>query len=72
MLFQDPYVHQAVKDGYRCRSAYKLLEIDDKFHFLTPGFRVVCYILACPMIGIPAGYLSCQSNALCFTEVFMT
>ena len=38
---KDPFVHQAVKDGYRCRSAYKLLEIDDKFHFLTPGSRVV-------------------------------
>ena len=38
---KDPYVHQAVKDGYRCRSAYKLLEIDDKFHILTSGSRVV-------------------------------
>ncbi|KJE93154.1 ribosomal RNA large subunit methyltransferase J [Capsaspora owczarzaki ATCC 30864] len=34
----DPYVHQALEDGYRCRSAYKLKQLDDKFHFLrTPA-----------------------------------
>ncbi|XP_028395920.1 uncharacterized protein LOC114519938 [Dendronephthya gigantea] len=38
---KDPFVHKAAKDGYRCRSAYKLLEMDDKFNFLTPGSRVV-------------------------------
>jgi 23S rRNA (uridine2552-2'-O)-methyltransferase len=37
----DPYVHAARKDGYRSRAAYKIIEIDDKFHFLKPGARVV-------------------------------
>jgi 23S rRNA (uridine2552-2'-O)-methyltransferase len=37
----DPYVAQAKRDGYRSRAAYKLIEIDDKYHFLKPGLRVV-------------------------------
>jgi len=37
----DPYVAAAKREGYRSRSAYKLLEMDDKFHFLKPGYRVV-------------------------------
>lgn len=37
----DPYVEMAKKDGYRARSAYKLIELDEKFHFLSPGKRVV-------------------------------
>ena len=37
----DPYVAQAKRDGYRSRAAYKLLEIDSRFHILKPGQRVV-------------------------------
>jgi len=37
----DPYVAQARADGYRSRAAYKLTELDDRFHFLKPGKRVV-------------------------------
>jgi 23S rRNA (uridine2552-2'-O)-methyltransferase len=37
----DPYVHEAKKLGYRSRSAFKLIEIDDKYEILKPGFRVV-------------------------------
>jgi len=37
----DPYVLRAKRDGYRSRAAYKLAEIDDKFHFLKAGGRVV-------------------------------
>ncbi len=37
----DPYVQRAKKEGYRGRAAYKILELDDKFGFLTPGARVV-------------------------------
>jgi 23S rRNA (uridine2552-2'-O)-methyltransferase len=37
----DPYVVQAKRDGYRSRAAYKLLEIDDKYHLLKPGQTVV-------------------------------
>jgi 23S rRNA (uridine2552-2'-O)-methyltransferase len=37
----DPYVAQAKRDGFRSRAAYKLLEIDDKHHFLKQGITVV-------------------------------
>jgi 23S rRNA (uridine2552-2'-O)-methyltransferase len=37
----DPYVQQAKKDGLRSRAAYKILEMDDKHHFLKPGASVV-------------------------------
>jgi 23S rRNA (uridine2552-2'-O)-methyltransferase len=37
----DPYVAQAKRDGYRSRAAYKLLEIDDKYHLLKPGQTAV-------------------------------
>src|SRR6476659_200063 len=37
----DPYVAQAKRDGLRSRAAYKLIEIDDKHHFLKPGIVVV-------------------------------
>lgn len=35
--FSDPYVEKARMLNYRCRSAFKLLEIDDKFKILMPG-----------------------------------
>src|SRR5215204_196789 len=37
----DPYVARAKREGYRSRAAYKLIEIDDKYHFLKPGMRVI-------------------------------
>ncbi len=37
----DPYVAAAKREGYRSRAAYKLIEIDDKYHILKPGHRVV-------------------------------
>ena len=37
----DPYVHRAKAEGYRSRSAFKLIEIDDKHNILTPGAKVV-------------------------------
>ena len=37
----DPYVKRARRDGYRSRAAYKLIEIDDKYHVLRRGQRVV-------------------------------
>ena len=39
--FDDPYVQQAQKDGYRSRAVYKLLEIDEKDRLLKPGMTVV-------------------------------
>jgi len=37
----DPYVARAKREGYRGRAAYKIMDLDDKFHFLRPGARVV-------------------------------
>jgi 23S rRNA (uridine2552-2'-O)-methyltransferase len=37
----DPYVARAKREGFRSRAAFKLIEIDDKFHFLKSGARVV-------------------------------
>jgi 23S rRNA (uridine2552-2'-O)-methyltransferase len=37
----DPYVTEARRQGYRSRAAFKLVELDDRFHLLTPGKRVV-------------------------------
>lgn len=37
----DPYVAAARRQGRRSRAAFKLIEIDDKYHFLQPGIRVV-------------------------------
>ncbi len=37
----DPYVKRAKAEGYRGRAAFKILELDDKYHFLVPGARVV-------------------------------
>ena len=37
----DPYVAQAKREGLRSRAAFKLIEIDDKYHFLKPGITVV-------------------------------
>jgi 23S rRNA (uridine2552-2'-O)-methyltransferase len=37
----DPFAAKARAHGYRSRAAYKLTEIDDRFHLLRPGMRVV-------------------------------
>lgn len=37
----DPYVARARAEGFRARSAYKLLELDEKYKLLKPGMRVV-------------------------------
>ena len=37
----DPYVKRAQDEGFRGRAAFKILELDDKYHFLVPGARVV-------------------------------
>ena len=37
----DPYVAEARRLGYRSRAAFKLIELDDRFHLLAPGRRVV-------------------------------
>ena len=37
----DPYVARARREGFRSRAAYKLTEIDDKYHLLKVGMTVV-------------------------------
>jgi len=38
---RDIYVRQSQVDGYRARSAYKLIEIDEKFKILKNGVSVI-------------------------------
>ncbi|MCR6660835.1 MAG: RlmE family RNA methyltransferase [Asticcacaulis sp.] len=37
----DPYVLKAKAEGWRSRAAFKLIELDERFHFLKKGVRVV-------------------------------
>jgi 23S rRNA (uridine2552-2'-O)-methyltransferase len=37
----DPYVARAKREGLRSRAAFKLDEIDERFHFFKPGGKVV-------------------------------
>jgi 23S rRNA (uridine2552-2'-O)-methyltransferase len=37
----DPYVARAKREGFRARAAFKLIEIDDRYHLFKPGARVV-------------------------------
>ena len=39
--FDDVYVQQSKKDGYRSRACYKLLEINEKDKLIKPGMTVV-------------------------------
>ncbi|MBE9603253.1 RlmE family RNA methyltransferase [Acetobacteraceae bacterium H6797] len=37
----DPYVRAARAAGWRSRAAFKIIELDEKYHFFKPGARVV-------------------------------
>lgn len=37
----DPYVKQAKAEGYASRAAYKIKEMDDRYHILKKGKRVI-------------------------------
>ena len=37
----DPYVARAQKDGFRARAAYKIIEMNEKYHFFKNGQVVV-------------------------------
>jgi 23S rRNA (uridine2552-2'-O)-methyltransferase len=37
----DPFVKQAQRDGYRSRSAYKLIELNEKDRLIRPGMRIL-------------------------------
>ncbi len=36
----DPYVHEARKQGFRSRAAFKLIQLDEKYGIFRPGQRV--------------------------------
>jgi 23S rRNA (uridine2552-2'-O)-methyltransferase len=37
----DPYVKRAHAEGWRSRAAFKLIEIDDRFHLIRRGMRII-------------------------------
>ncbi len=37
----DPYVQAARREGWRSRAAFKLIELDDRFHLIRRGARVL-------------------------------
>ena len=37
----DPYVQKARTEGFRSRAAFKLIQLDDKYHFLKRGKGVI-------------------------------
>lgn len=39
--FSDPYVKLAQKKGYRSRAIFKLLELQERDHFIKPGMIIV-------------------------------
>jgi 23S rRNA (uridine2552-2'-O)-methyltransferase len=38
---RDPYYRRAKAEGYRSRAAYKLIQINERFNIIRPGFVVV-------------------------------
>jgi len=53
---QDGFYRRAKREGYRSRAAYKLLELNRRFHLIKPGDRVVD--LGCA----PGGWLQVASQ----------
>ena len=50
----DPFVVEAKAKGYRSRAAFKLTEIDDRFHLLRKGARVVDLFAGAGGLGLEA------------------
>lgn len=38
---RDPYVEKAKQENYRCRSAFKLLQMNEKYKIFSPGLTVI-------------------------------
>jgi 23S rRNA (uridine2552-2'-O)-methyltransferase len=58
----DPYVAQAKRLGYRSRAAFKLIEIDDKYHLLKPGMTVV------DLGAAPGGWSQIAAKRVCAAD----
>lgn len=54
----DPYVRAAKAKGYRSRAAFKLIELDDKFHFLKKGAHVL------DLGAAPGGWVQVAANRI--------
>ncbi|MDB5570731.1 MAG: RlmE family methyltransferase [Hyphomicrobiales bacterium] len=37
----DPFVAQARRDGWRSRAAFKIIELDERYHLFKPGQKIV-------------------------------
>lgn len=59
---KDPYVAAAKRDGWRSRAAYKLLELDERFHLLRPGQSVL------DLGAAPGGWSEVAAKALKLDE----
>src|SRR5580698_4762136 len=53
----DPYVVAAKEQGWRSRAAFKLLELDDRFHVIRRGASAVVGVDLLPMDPIPGSTL---------------
>lgn len=53
---KDPFYRRAKKEGYRSRAAYKLLELNQRFHLIRPGDRVL------DLGAAPGGWLQVASQ----------
>lgn len=54
----DPYVNARIKDGYRSRSAYKLIEINQKYRIISSGSLVA------DLGASPGGWSQCAAKAV--------
>ena len=65
----DPFVKQAQKDGYRSRSAYKLVELNEKDKLIRPGMRLLDLGSAPGGWSQVAGKLVCDKGRVLATDI---
>lgn len=54
----DAWSRKAAKEGYRARSVYKLMELDERFHLLKPGQTVL------DLAAAPGSWLQYESEQI--------